>query len=207
MTAGRPLVVGLTGSIGMGKTETAAMFARLGIPVHDADAAVHRLYAPGGGGVAAIAQAFPACVTSGQVDRACLAAMVRADRAALAQLEEIVHPLVAREQKVFIGRAAAGGADIVVLDIPLLFESGTDARVDAVVVVSAPREVQRARVLARSGMSEELLEHILERQLPDVDKRARAHFVVETDRGLDHAFEQVKQIVSALRASRKGEHA
>jgi dephospho-CoA kinase len=203
MTVGRPLVVGLTGSIGMGKTETAGMFARLGIPVHDADAAVHRLYEPGGAAVPAIAEAFPDCVQRGRVDRVRLASRVRGDKATFARLEAIVHPLVAEEQRAFIERAAERGADVVVLDVPLLFESGSHAHMDAVVVVSAPAEVQRARVLRRPGMSEEQLDQILERQMPDVDKRARAHFVVETDKGLRHACEQVESIVSALRGRRK----
>jgi dephospho-CoA kinase len=203
MTAKCPLLVGLTGSVGMGKTTTAGMFARLGIPVYDADAAVHRLYAPGGAAVGAIATAFPECVSGGQVDRACLAAKVRADPAAIARLETIVHPLVAQDQAAFIGRAALDGAEIVVLDIPLLFETGADARVDALVVVTAPHDVQRARVLARPGMNEELFDQILARQLPDVDKQTRAHFLVETDQGMSHAFEQVKRIVSELRARRR----
>lgn len=203
MTAGHSLLVGLTGSIGMGKTETAGMFARLGIPVYDADAAVHRLYAPGGEAVAAIAEAFPACVSAGKVDRVCLSALVRADRTALARLEGIVHPLVAHAQEAFIFEAAAGGAEMVVLDIPLLFETGADTRMDAVVVVTAPEDVQRARVLARPGMSEELFAQLRARQIPDVDKRKRAQFVVETDKGMGHAFEQVKQIVAELRGMRR----
>jgi len=203
----QPRLVGLTGSIGMGKTETARLFARLGIPVHDADTAVHRLYEPGGGAVAAIAQAFPDCVTEGRVDRARLSARLQKDRSALSRLEGIVHPFVTAEQRAFIGEAAAAGADMVVLDVPLLFETGGEKDVDAVVVVSAPETVQRARVLARPGMSEEALDHILARQYPDVDKRARAHFVVETDKGIDHAFEQVKSIVAALRRRAKGKHA
>jgi dephospho-CoA kinase len=195
----RPLLVGLTGSIGMGKSETARLFAKLGIPVHDADAAVHRLYEPGGAAVTAIGLAFPACVARGRVDRHRLAAHLRKDRSAFARLEDIVHPLVAAEQRAFIDQAAASGADMVVLDVPLLFETGKQGDMDAIVVVSAPQDVQRARVLARAGMSEEALDHILARQMPDVDKRARAHFVVETDKGLDHALEQVKSIVAALR--------
>jgi dephospho-CoA kinase len=195
----RPLLVGLTGSIGMGKSETARLFAKLGIPVHDADAAVHRLYEPGGAAVTAIGLAFPACVARGRVDRHRLAAHLRKDRSAFARLEDIVHPLVAAEQRAFIDQAAASGADMVVLDVPLLFETGKQSDMDAIVVVSAPQDVQRARVLARAGMSEEALDHILARQVPDVDKRARAHFVVETDKGLDHALEQVKSIVAALR--------
>lgn len=207
MTAKRPLLIGLTGSIGMGKTETARMFARLGIPVHDSDAVVHRLYSPGGAAVAAVSDAFPECVQDGRVDRGCLAARVRADAAALARLEAIVHPLVAADQEAFVRQAAAQDADLVVLDVPLLFETGAEAHMDAVVVVSAPEDIQRMRVLARPGMSENMLARILARQLPDVDKRARAHFVVETGKGLDHAFEQVKVIVSALRAQGKSRHA
>jgi len=196
----RPLVVGLTGSIAMGKTETAGMFARLGIPVHDADATVHRLYERGGGAADAIAEVLPDCVHAGRVDRSRLSARVRENAAALKQLEDIVHPLVAADQQAFLEDAAASGADIVILDIPLLFETGAALRVDAVVVVSAPAEVQRARVLARPGMTQAMLDRILARQLADVDKRARAHFVVETDKGLSHAFAQVEAIVSELRA-------
>ncbi len=198
----RPLVVGLTGSIGMGKTETARMFARLGIPVHDADAAVHRLYEPGGGAAAAVAQAFPDSVRDGRVDRERLATRIQKDATVLRSLENIVHPLVADAQRAFLEHAAERGADIVVLDIPLLLETGGEAGMDAVVVVSAPGDVQRARVLARPGMSAERLGGILQRQMPDVEKRARAHFIVETGQGLDHAFEQVKTIVSTLRARR-----
>lgn len=198
----RPTLVGLTGSIGMGKTETARMFARLGIPVYDADAAVHRLYEPGGGAVAAIAKEFPDCVTDGRVDRAALAARLNQGSASLKRLEEIVHPLVAREQRAFLEQAEKDGAEMVLLDIPLLFETGGHARMDAVVVVSAPEEVQRARVMARPGMTPEKLDHILARQMPDAEKRAQAHFVVETDKGFEHAFEQVKRIVAALHARR-----
>lgn len=207
MSAARPFVVGLTGSIGMGKTETARLFARLGIPVYDADAAVHRLYEPGGAAVGEIAKAFPDCVTAGRVDRACLAARVAAEQGGLQRLEGIVHPLVAEEQQAFLEHAARNGIDIVVLDIPLLYETGGHTRVDAVVVVSAPPEVQRSRVLSRPGMTQEKLDHILARQTPDVDKRAGAHFVVETDRGFDHAFAQVKAIVAALRQRRLKEAA
>ena len=194
----RPLLVGITGSIGMGKSETARLFAGLGIPVHDADAAVHRLYEGGGAAVAAIAEVFPDCVVTGRVDRACLAAHLRKDPSAFAKLESIVHPLVADDQRLFVEQATASGEEMVVLDVPLLFETGREGDMDAVVVVSAPEDVQRARVLARPGMSEEALDHILARQVPDVDKRARAHFLVETDKGLDHAFEQVKAIVAVL---------
>ncbi len=199
MTARRPFLVGLTGSIGMGKTETARMFARLGIAVYDSDAAVHRLYEPGGAAVAEIATAFPGCVKDGAVDRAALARALTEESGGFEKLEAIVHPLVARDQQDFIDAAAKAGADMVVLDIPLLFETGGEKRMDAVVVVSAPPEMQRQRVLVRPGMSMETLQAILARQMPDVEKRARAHFVVETSRGLDHAFEQVKEIVAELR--------
>jgi dephospho-CoA kinase len=197
--AERPYLVGLTGSIGMGKSETARMFARLGVPVYDADAAVHALYEPGGAAVAKIAEVFPDTIVTGQVDRRALASKVSGDAAAFAKLEAIVHPLVAAMERAFIEDAAAQGADLVVLDIPLLYETGSDARMDAVVVVSAPQEVQRARVLSRHGMTADRLDQILSRQMPDVEKRARAHFVVETGEGLEHAFEQVKKIVEKVR--------
>lgn len=200
MSGERPLVVGLTGSIGMGKSETAQMFVRLGIPVHDADAAVHRLYETDTTAISTIAGDFPDCVREGRVDRTALSVRVRNDEAAFRRLEEIIHPFVAADQQAFIDKAAHEGADLVVLDVPLLFETGGDARMDAVVVVSAPPEVQRARVLARPGMSEEMLEQILSRQIPDVDKRARADFVVDTGKGFEHALEQVKSVVSALRS-------
>jgi dephospho-CoA kinase len=199
MTAKSPYLVGLTGSIGMGKSETAKLFARLGIAVHDADAAVHALYEQGGAAVDKIAAAFPGSVKDGSVDRAALARLLQDDEAGFQRLETIVHPLVAERERAFVEEAAALGADIVVLDIPLLYETGKDARMDAVVVVSAPAELQRARVLSRGGMTEERLEQILTRQMSDAEKRAKAHFVVETDKGLEHAFEQVKAIVEELR--------
>ncbi|HEY2444754.1 MAG TPA: dephospho-CoA kinase [Rhizomicrobium sp.] len=195
----RPQIIGLTGSIGMGKTETARMFQQLGVPVHDADAAVHRLYEPGGAAVEPIAKVFPGCVREGRVDRERLSECVHSNRTQFDRLEAIVHPLVAADQQAFIEQAAALGADVVVLDIPLLFETGGETRVDAVVVVTASAETQRERVLARPGMSDEILERILTRQTPDVEKRARAHFVVETGKGLGHAFEQVKSVLAALR--------
>ena len=200
--AERPYLVGLTGSIGMGKTETAKMFARLGLPVYDADAAVHRLYEAGGAAVPLIAQAFPGTVIDGRVDRAELTKRVTADKDAFKALENIVHPLVGHQQREFLNQAAEAGAELVILDIPLLFETGGHARVDAVVVVSAPHDVQRSRVLQRPGMTPDKLDHILSRQVPDAEKRAQAHFVVETEHGLDHAFEQVKNIVSALHTRR-----
>jgi dephospho-CoA kinase len=196
----RPLLIGLTGSIGMGKTETAKMFARLGIPVYDSDAAVHRLYEPGGAAVEKIARAFPGTVIAGRVDRAVLSKKLAGDEAGFKKLEAIVHPLVAEDQRRFMEEAAA--AEMVVQDVPLLFETGGHKRMDAVVVVSAAAALQRKRVLERPGMTAEKLDHILSRQMPDEEKRAKAHFVVETDKGLDHAFEQVKSIVAALKAKR-----
>ena len=200
--AERPFLVGLTGSIGMGKSETAKLFAQLGIPVYDSDAAVHRLYEPGGAAVEKIAQAFPGSVSDGRVDRAALSKLLAGDEAAFKRLEAIVHPLVAEENRKFMEQAVRDGADMVVQDIPLLFETGGHARMDAVVVVSAPDELQRRRVLERAGMTAEKLDQILSRQMPDEEKRAKANFVVETDRGLEHAFEQVKSIVATLRAKR-----
>ncbi|HWA03697.1 MAG TPA: dephospho-CoA kinase [Rhizomicrobium sp.] len=200
--AEKPLIIGLTGSIGMGKSETARMFARLGIPVYDSDAAVHRLYEPGGGAVDPIEKAFPGTVRDGRVDRAALSRRLAGDEAAFRTLERIVHPLVAADQREFLERAGREGADMVVQDVPLLFETGGHARMDAVVVVSAPADVQRRRVLARPDMTEEKLAQILSRQMPDEEKRARAHYIVETGKGLDHAFEQVKRIVAELRVRR-----
>jgi dephospho-CoA kinase len=198
--ADRPLMVGLTGSIGMGKSETAKMFARLGVPVYDADAAVARLYDVGGAAVPEIEKAFPGTTRDGRVDRAALRQRVVNDPAALKTLDSVVHPLVGAERNGFLEGAIAQGADIVVMDVPLLFETNGHTRMDAVVVVSAPAHIQRERVLARPGMSPELLDSILARQMPDEEKRAKAHYVVVTDMGLDHAFEQVKMIVAELRA-------
>ena len=205
MVAKALTLVGLTGSIGMGKSETAKMFARLGVAVYDADAAVHALYEKGGGAVAAIGEAFPGSVKNGRVERSVLAAQLAGDAAAFKKLEAIVHPLVARAQRDFIEAAGKAGADIVVLDIPLLFETGGHLHMDAVVVVSAPANVQRARVLTREGMSEARLDQILARQMPDAEKRAQAHFVVETGKGRAHAFRQVQNIVTELKR-RRAEH-
>jgi dephospho-CoA kinase len=189
-------ILGLTGSIGMGKSVTAGVFAQCGIPVHDADAAVHRLY--GGEAAAAIAAAFPGMVTDGVVDRAALGARVLADPAAMAKLELIVHPLVHQSQRAFLVAAQARGERIVVLDIPLLLETDASNRVDAVVVVSAPLAVQRERVLARPGMSDAKLDAILLKQMPDVEKRRRAHFVVDSSRGVDSVERQVCGILRAV---------
>ena len=197
--ARKPFLVGLTGSIGMGKTETARLFARLGIPVHDSDETVHALYEKGGGAVEPIAAAFPRTVKDGCVDRAALAARVSGDEAAFQRLESIVHPLVRKARQDFLKSAEKRGDALVVVDIPLLFETGEDRSMDAVIVVSAPPAVQRNRVLARPGMTLEKLEAIRARQIPDAEKRAKADFVIETDKGLGHAFEAVKRIIAELR--------
>ena len=188
-------VLGLTGSIGMGKTTTAAMFRAEGIEVHDSDAVVHALYK--GDAVAAIAAAFPGTVR-GVVDRGLLGARVLKDPAALARLEAIVHPLVARSRHAFLAEAAKKGEQIVVLDIPLLFETGLDREVDAVVLVTAPEAVQKERVSKRPGMTPEHLAVILERQMRDAEKRARAHFIIDTGDGLAAAQRQVRGILRAL---------
>jgi dephospho-CoA kinase len=201
----KPFVIGLTGSIGMGKSETAKMFAKLGVPVYDSDAAVHRLYEKDGAAVEPIAKAFPGVVKDGRVDRAELSKLLAADPAGFKKLEALVHPLVAGEQRKFLDKSQQDGAEMAVLDIPLLFEAGGHARMDAVVVVSAPSHIQRERVLARPGMTPDKLDQILSRQTPDAEKRAKAHFVVETDKGLERAFEDVKKVVAALHVRRMKE--
>jgi dephospho-CoA kinase len=201
--ARRPLHIGLTGSIGMGKSETAKMFAQLGVPVYDADAAVHRLYQPGGAAVAPIGEAFAGVVRDGAVDRAELSKHVTGNPEATQRLQAIVYPLMAGERRKFLEDAA--DHDLVVFDIPLLFETRGEGAMDAVVVVSAPSHIQRERVLARPGMTEEKFAYLHSRQMPDEEKRAKAHFVVVTDKGLEHAFDQVKMIVAALRDRLKAE--
>jgi dephospho-CoA kinase len=190
------VILGLTGSIGMGKSTTAGFFAEAGVPVHDADAAVHRLYA--GEAVAPIEAAFPGTTAEGRVDRERLARRVLGDPAARKRLEAIVHPLVRRSEQDFLAAARAQGAPVVVLDIPLLFETGAEPRVDAVVVVTASPEVQRARVLERPGMTVEKLDALLAAQLPDAEKRRRADFVVDTGNGFDAARTQVRDILAAV---------
>src|SRR5205823_6608405 len=185
-------VLGLTGSLGMGKSTTARFFAEAGVPVHDADAVVHRLYE--GEAVKAIEAAFPGTTADGRVDRKLLAARVLDDPAALKRLESIVHPLVQAAERRLLADAEARGENIAVLDIPLLFETGGEKRVDAVVVVSAPPEVQQARVLERPGMTMEKLEAILAKQMPDAEKRARADFVVDTAQRSEAARPQVRSI-------------
>ncbi len=193
------ITVGLTGSIGMGKSTTAAMFAAAGVPVYDADAEVHALYAKGGAAVEPVGEAFPGVVVDGAIDRTRLSHLVVGKSEDMKRLEAIVHPLVGASRAGFFEKAVAQGADIVVLDIPLLFETGGEARVDAVVVVSAPADIQRQRVLARPGMDEAKLDAILARQMADVEKRARAHFVIDTGQGLDHARAQVRDVLAKLR--------
>lgn len=193
------LLIGLTGSIGMGKSETAKMFAKLGVPVYDADAAVHSLYAKGGGAIAPLAEAFPHVIVDGAVDRAALSRAVIGLPEEMKKLETIVHPLVGQAQIAFLKKAQAEGHHAVLLDIPLLYETGGETRVDVVVVVSAPYHLQEQRVLARPDMDMAKFAAIHAKQVPDAEKRARADFVIETDKGLDHAFDAVKSVVEALK--------
>ncbi|AYV45794.1 dephospho-CoA kinase [Caulobacter flavus] len=195
------IILGLTGSIGMGKSTTAKMFEAQGAPVYDSDAAVHALYSVGGAAVGPVEAAFPGVVVDGAIDRARLSAQVVGDPEALEKLEAIVHPLVGAHRIGFFETARADGHDIVVLDVPLLYETGGQKNVHKVVVVSAPADVQRERVLARPGMTPEKFEAILARQLPDAEKRARADFVVDTGRGLQAAEDQVRDILTLLRTS------
>jgi dephospho-CoA kinase len=193
------LIIGLTGSIGMGKTETAKMFARHGIPVCDSDATVHMLYEAGGLAVEPIRALFPAAVVDGRVDRDLLGRAVLGKPDAMKRLEAVVHPLVGVAQRAFLENAVASGAKMAVIDVPLLFETGGEKRVDVVVVVSAPSEIQRQRVLARPGMSPEKFELILSKQVSDAEKRRRADFVVDSSKGLEHAERQVVAIIEALK--------
>jgi dephospho-CoA kinase len=189
-------ILGLTGSIGMGKSTTAKFFAEEGVPVHDADAVVHRLY--DGEAASAIEAAFPGTTVNGTVDRNRLAAHLVAHPGDFKKLEALVHPLVQAAERKFLAEAERSGAKIVVLDIPLLYETAAEARCDAVVVVSAPAEVQRTRALERSGMTDERFEAILARQVPDAIKRERADFVVDSSRGFEHARAQVREILAAV---------
>ncbi|WP_114944163.1 dephospho-CoA kinase [Microvirga calopogonii] len=193
-------VLGLTGSIGMGKSATADLFRRLGVPVHDADATVHGLYR--GRAAPLIEKAFPGTVADGAVDRPKLGAMVLDNPESMRQLEAIVHPLVRDEEEKFLEKASVL-SPIAVLDIPLLFETAGETRCDAVLVVTAPASVQRDRVMARPGMTEEKFRAILAKQMPDADKRARAHFLIDTSRGFDSAEAQVRSILACL-AGRPG---
>ncbi|HSC60086.1 MAG TPA: dephospho-CoA kinase [Rhizomicrobium sp.] len=189
-------ILGLTGSLGMGKSTTAKFFAEEGVPVHDADAAVHRLYE--GEAAAQIEAVFPGTTAGGRVDRNILARHVLNDQAAMRKLEDIVHPLVRASEERFLAEAARNNAAVAVLDIPLLFETGGDGRCDAVVVVSAPADIQRTRMLERPGMTEQKFAAILAKQMPDEEKRKRADFVVDTSKGFDKARVQVRDILSRI---------
>lgn len=192
------ILLGLTGSIGMGKSTTAKMFVDAGVPVHDSDETVHRLYS--GAAAPLVEQAFPGTVHDGKVDREALGAKVLGNPSALKTLESIIHPLVRADANAFVARHRDAGTPIAVLDIPLLFETGGRSRVDKVVVVSAPAEIQRERVLARPGMTPEKFETILVRQVPDAQKREQADFVIDTGKGLDAARSAVNDLVSSLLA-------
>ncbi len=194
------LVLGLTGSIGMGKSTAVAMLRRLGLPVHDADAAVHRLMARGGAAVAAVDQAFPGVVVEGAVDRGRLGAKVLGDPAALRRLEAILHPLARASARAFLAKQARLRRPLAVLDIPLLFETGGEKICDAVVVVSAPAATQHARVMARPGMTEKRFQAILAQQMPDAEKRRRADFVVQSGLDKAHALQQLRTIVTVMKA-------
>ncbi len=192
-------VLGLTGSIGMGKTTAANMLRRMGLPLHDADRAVHRLLAKGGAAVAAVEAAFPGVVEDGVVDRERLAAEVFENPVALKRLEGILHPEVRRTTRAFLGRQARAGRSLAVLDIPLLFETGGEALCNAVVVVTAPSVVQRARVMGRRGMTPARFQAILAKQMPDREKRRRADFVVNTGLSKAETLRQLRAIVTLLR--------
>src|ERR1700678_3872424 len=188
------IVLGLTGSIGMGKSTTATLFAEAGVPVYDADAAVHRLYE--GEAVPAIEAAFPGTTADGKVDRTRLSAQVVHDAAAIKRLEQIVHPMLGASRQKFLDDAEQSGAPVAVVDVPLLFETGGEKRVDAVVVVTTTPEIQRQRILARDNMTPEKLDAILARQLPDAEKRARADFVVDSSHGLDPVRARIRDILA-----------
>jgi dephospho-CoA kinase len=190
--------LGLTGSLAMGKSTTARLFAEAGAAIYDADAAVHALYAAGGGGAEALAPEFPEAVQADAVDRPALARRLKADPTALKRLERIVHPLLAAWREAMLAAAEAAGTAVAVLDIPLLFEVGAQDQVDAVVVVTAPSEVQRARALARPGMDAETFALLSGRQLPDAEKRAQADFLVQTGEGLESARREVQAIMAAV---------
>ena len=190
------LILGLTGSIGMGKSTTSKLFAEAGVPVYDADAAVHKVYE--GEAAPAIEAAFPGTTANGKVDRAKLSASVLHNPAAIKQLEQIVHPMLGASRQRFLEEAERSGAPVVVMDIPLLFETGGEKRVDAVVVVSTAPETQRERILARGTMTNEALDAILARQLPDAEKRKRADFVVDTSHGLDPVRTAIRDILAEV---------
>jgi dephospho-CoA kinase len=194
------IIIGLTGSIGMGKSTTAAMFAEEGAPVYDADAEVRRLQAPGGAAVAPIEAAFPGVTKDGVIDRTALGARVFGHPEELKRLNAIIYPMLGAGRAAFFEKAERDGVEAVVLDIPMLFETGGEGRMDAVVVVTAPEPVQRERVLAREGYDAARLDAILAGQMHDMEKRARAHFVIDTGQGLEHAREQVRAVMATLRS-------
>ena len=196
MTGKLPFVLCLTGSLGMGKSRTATFFAEAGVPVHDSDAVVHALYE--GEAVPLIESAFPGATSDGKVDRVKLAAMVVGDAAAIARLEFVVHPLVSNAREKFLADAQTRGVPVVVLDVPLLFETGGHDGCDAVVVVSAPPEVQRRRAFERPGMTEEKFSALIAKQMPDAEKRRRADFIVDSSQSFDHARAQVHDILAAV---------
>jgi dephospho-CoA kinase len=201
MSTERPFVLCLTGSLGMGKTTAAKFFAEAGVPVHDSDAVVHALYE--GEAVPLIEAAFPGSTSAGQVDRNKLSAMVLHDNAALARLETIIHPLVTASRERFLVEAQARGARVAVVDIPLLFETAAQSRCDAVVVVSAPPEIQRQRALDRPGMTEEKLAALLSKQMPDEEKRRRADFVVDSSQDFDRTRAQIRDILQRVAKMRQ----
>ncbi|MFV2093261.1 MAG: dephospho-CoA kinase [Hyphomicrobiales bacterium] len=194
------LVIGITGSIGMGKSTVAGYFAEQGAASFDADAAVHDLYQRGGAAVAPVAAEFPGCVVDGEVERQTLAKTVFADTDALVKLENIVHPLVAAARDAFMAASEKAGETLAVAEIPLLFESGADAQVDVVVVVSAPPDVQLARAMARPGMTQERLQAVLARQMPDAEKRRRADYVIDTGESFDATRAQVADVIADITA-------
>jgi dephospho-CoA kinase len=196
------IILGLTGSVGMGKSTAAREFRRMGIPVHDADKAVHRLLGRGGKAVAAVAAAFPGVEKGGAIDRAGLGRLVFSDPAALERLEAILHPLVRQAERAFLARARRRRRKLVVLDIPLLFETGGEARCDKVLVLSAPRRVQLARVMARPGMTAERLAGVEARQMPDAEKRRRADIVIETGLDRHHSLAKLHRALRRLTARR-----
>jgi dephospho-CoA kinase len=201
MSTERPFVLCLTGSLGMGKSTAAKFFAETGVPVHDSDAVVHALYE--GDAVPLIESAFPGSTSDGRVDRNKLAAMVLHDNGALARLEAIIHPLVTASRERFLAEAQARGAPVAVVDIPLLFETAAQSRCDAVVVVSAPAQIQRQRALDRPGMTEEKLAALLSKQMPDEEKRRRADFVVDSSQELDHTRAQIRDILQRVAKMRQ----
>jgi dephospho-CoA kinase len=194
------IVLGLTGSIGMGKSTTANLLREAGVPVHDADEAVTRFYAEGGEAVGPVGRAFPQALINGAIDRERLSGLVLGNPDALKRLEAIVHPLVKQDRNRFLAASRAAGTEAVVLEVQLLFEVGAEEEVDAVIVVTAPPAIQRERVLLRPGMNVEKFERILARQIPDAEKRARADFVIDTGHGLERAREQVAEVLATIRA-------